>query len=731
MPQETSSGSPEPTPLPDPAEKFNLEKFRTTKDSQALVAWVREQHTRSSQARTTKVLQWRENLFFFFGHQYIERLRASTESGLRDTFLTPQRIQGRERITVNRTRSFVRTEMSKFLTSIPQAVAVPATAEDQDVRAAYAAEQAWLSISELRKHRQFFTKAAWWMCLSGNGFVKQWWDPNCLYDPTNPEDRGDIKFGALTPFNLFVPDLREQEIEDQPYIEIVYKKPVEWCYYYYGDALKGVDIKASTSSANSILEEGYLNLAAGQSVPDSVLVYEAWIKPGATKLMPEGGVVILIDETLVAVYREGLPYTHHQYPVTKYEHIPSGTFYADSPLVDTNGLQREYNQWRSRLNDYVKKMSAPQILAQKGAVVPQKWTNEAGVIVEYKPGYPPPTPLQLTPLPQHVMDQQQVILQDIEDITGQHQVSKGTAPPGVTAGTAISYLQEKDDAYNMVAYQSIEDGHEKTASQTIALFVQYVDLKRKIKVVGADGAFDTIMLQGSDVANGTDIRVQRGSAVGESQAAKEAKVMDMFSMGLIDQPTALKLLEVGGAQKVLDTLNVAEKKAQRENTKMKSLTPEIMAQHQQAWGESLALEGDPTLGNPSGVVPEGELAGPPQPEPTPPPVVQVDNFDIHEVHIDVHDRFRMGQEYESLAPEVKAQFEAHVNMHKQLLMQAQMMQFLQMIPSDGSDGADFGDNSVTVDDGMGGDAEQGGPPGANMADSGAAPAPDLSEVPGG
>lgn len=721
--------SPTPTQLPLPSEKFDLVKFRQSKDGANLAAWVKSEHTKAASARTTKVLQWRQNLFMFFGHQWAERLRTSDQFGIRDQFLTPRADANKTRRTINRTRSFVRAEHSKFLSSIPTAVAVPATAEDEDIRAAYAAEQAWLSISETRKLRQHFTKASWWVITTGNGFIKTWWDPSCIPDKTVPADKGDISFGSISPFNLFVPDLREQDIEDQPYLVTAYKKPLEWAKHYFADALKGVDISASSTSANTILEEGYLNLSAGNNVPDSVTVYEAWVKPGGTNLLPDGGVVLMVEDVLVGVYREGLPYNHGQYPYTKFEHIPTSTFYADSPLVDTNGLQKEYNDWRSRLSDYVRVASAPQLLAQKGAIVPAKMTNEAGLIIEYKLGFQQPTPLQLSPIPQYVMDQQGIIIQDWEDITGQHEVSRGQAPSGITAGTAINYLQEKDNQFLTPQYQSIEDGYEKMAGQSLGLFVQYVDLPRKVKTIGTDGAFDTVMLQGSDLTNGTDIRIQHGSSVGQSQAAKEAKIMDMWSIGLITDPNiALKLLEIGGTQKVLDTLNVAERKAQRENTKMKLLKKEeIVAALEEFRGTIAQIQ----AGIADGSI-DQETLDPSVLEQ--PPIVEVDDFDVHEVHIDSHNKFRMGQEYETLSPEIKQQFDLHVKKHEKAVQQAQMQRFLQMIPSDGTDGTGSGASpqDLQVNVGGGDPIQQSGESpvpaqgGATMSGNGAVPTPDLS-----
>jgi hypothetical protein len=222
-----------------------------------------------------------------------------------------------------------------------------------------------------------------------------------------------------------------------------------------------------------------------------------------------------------------------------------------------NPLQREFNTLRSQISDAGNRMAKPQLVAQKGSIVPSKVTNEPGLVIEYKAGFAAPQPLQLSPLPQDYVEQQDRVLRDMEDIGGQHDVSRGNAPAGVTAGTAIAFLQEADNAFRTPQYQNIEDGYSRIAQQTIENFVQFVDLKRKIKTIGADGAFDTMLLSGADLRNGTDIRIQRGSSVGTSKAAQDARIMDMFGMGLIDQPLALRLLEVGGAQKILDILQVA------------------------------------------------------------------------------------------------------------------------------------------------------------------------------
>jgi hypothetical protein len=536
------------TELPDSG--IDLEKFRDSKEAAKLVAWVQEEWNKAKTNRSQKQLQWYQNMSMFYGQQWVEQTRSAFPSEFRDKMFTPKKPYYHQQKTVNRVRAYSRWELSKLLSQTPSARAVPASSEDQDQRAAFAAEQAWTSISEGKKLRAQFGRAMWWMVMTGNGFIKTHWDQQCV-DPVSRQP-GDIKFGNITPFHLFVPDIREQDMEDQPFVINAYTKPVEWCYHYFADELKGKTLQPSVSSANQIIDEAYLNLGAGRS-PDSVIVYETWVKPGATKLLPQGGVIISVDNILINVYRDGLPYGHGMYPFTKFEHIPTSTFYADSPIVDLSQLQRDYNQLRSEISEAGRRMAKPQLIAPVGSIVPSKITNEPGLVIQYKPGMAPPQPLPLSPLPQYYLDQQDRILSDWIDISGEREVSRGSTPPGVTSGTAINYLQEASNQFLTPQFQSIELGYERIAVQTINLFQQYVDLPRKIRTIGADGAFDTMMLQGADITNGTDIRVEPGSSIGKSKAAQEARVMDMFAVGIIDQAQAKQLLEMGGTQKIMDT----------------------------------------------------------------------------------------------------------------------------------------------------------------------------------
>lgn len=701
----------EPVEAPDP--RIDVKAFRVSDDGKALTAWAGGEFTRCKTAKLPKQRQWYINLAMTFGQQWLQVATGDNAqvNGKLQPSKAPRHLR---RKTINRLRSYVRTETSKFLSTLPNVVSVPSTAEDEDVRSAFAAEQAWISYSETKKFRKQYSAAIWWAVLTGTGFIKTWWDQSCeVKMPGGGVDYGDIEFRKVTPFHLYVPELRESNIDDQPYVIEARVRPLAWVRQFYSEQLKDVDLSPSTNAANTIMDEAYLGIQKNANSLDSVVVYEFWVKPGTTNLLPKGGFFVMVEDVLVDYY-EGLPYTHGEYPYTKVEHLFNDTFWADSPLVDLIPLQKEYNEVRTDIGVAARRMGNPQLLAAKNSIVPGKMTNEPGAIIEYRPGLPAPTPLALSQLPQYVVEQQDRIIQDFEDISGQHDISKGQAPAGVSAGTALQYLGERDDNYLTPQYQGIEDAIERVARQTLMLFQQFVDIKRKIKVVGLDGAFDTLLLSGADIQNGTDVRVEPGTAIGQSQAAKQAQVMDLVSLGIIDGPTALKMMEIGGPQKVLDIVNAAERKAQRENMKMKALKEhpeEIQAARDEFMDEAIQELG-PIPMDPMGQQQYASVLQ--EIQQFLPPVVPVDDFDIHEVHIETHNRYRMGQEYETLPPEVKEEFEKHVAWHQQMGGQQMQEQLMAQMPPELAE-EDAADPVAGAPEGGPGSmppAPQGPPPGA-------------------
>jgi len=635
------------SPLPDEAAK-------------KIISWINAQYQKMKGARMTQQRQWYINYMMYNARQYAT---IGQRFGLPE-ISTPRAAPWCVRQTVNLIRPMIRTEIARLTSQKPTVTAIPATTSDDDLFAAQAAEQLWQWMTYIHDFQKIMQRNSFWTSIAGTSFIKTWWDNDYTDNYTklagsNEPALGDVCFGQVTPFHLFAPDLLEPEVEDQPYIFEAYTRSVTWVKQFWG-----IDVNANVAARNEIVEASYFNIPGGNDTkPDAVLCIEAWCKPGGSEAYPEGGMFTLVGDKLF----QGSFYSHKQFPYTKFEHIPTGKFYADSVLVDINPLQRGYNRIKSQVSEGINRTARPQFLAPQGSVDPAKVTAEPGLIILYKPSLGPIQPLPMQSIPQYVLEEMDRAKADMEDISGQHSVTRGQVPcSGITAATAISFLQEQDDGILGTTYSSIESGVEKVARQALCLAVDYYDLPRSISITGLDESFDVLELKGSDIKNGKNVRVEAGSSLPESRSARQAFLMDLVKLGVITGDQMLDMLDMGGVQKLTERVRRDLRQAQRENLKMKRITDVDFQQFQQDMAQA-ADSGAPGTVDPQSGMPLMDAALPG----TFPPMVPVNDWDNHQVHIATHNDFRKSQEFEFLPAFVKDQFQKHVQAHMTALqMQA-------------------------------------------------------------
>lgn len=628
-----------------------------------VIEWTKSAHQRCRTIRQQIERQWYINLAFYIGKQNVAVIPISSASsaatGVR--LYIPPAPYYRARPIINRIRPIIRTELAKLTAQKPTATIVPSTSEDPDLAAAQAGEQIWDSVYRDKKIKTVFGQTMLWTLTCGTGFMRTGWDPNKADKAGN---LGDFSYENITPFHLFVPDMMAQDIEDQPYIIHIQTKSPEWVKANYPN----VKAQPNVMEANDILNDSFLQLVgAGDFRKNAILCYEVWVKPGELDFMQNGGMFTIIGDQIVQ-FVEGNPYLHQQYPFVKFEHIPTGRFYADSIIVDLVPIQREYNRTRGQMIEAKNRMAHPQLIAAEGSVDASKITTEPGQVILYKLGFPAPSPLPLQNLPPYVVEEVSRLLLDFEDISGQHQVSKGQVPPGVTAATAISFLQEQDESMLSTTFQNIEDGFEKIGYQTLCYVKQYWDAPRMVKVVGRDGQFNVMAFQGTDLRDNTDIRIEAGSALPTSKSAKQALLMDLMSQGFIPPEKGLELMDVGGVQRLYEEIQVDSAQAARENMKMSRVTEDDMNAYLQTFIpiDPMTQMPNPQLGlvDPNTGQPLVDEMGNPT---APPLIVPVNSYDNHQIHIQVHNNYRKGQEYENLPQQIKDLFEEHVNQHMMAL----------------------------------------------------------------
>lgn len=667
-------------------ERFQGKTRAARKDLIKIVQWTKSNYSSIKMGRSMTERQWYLNLSFYYGKQHvIYRQLPNFVVGPSGNLYVPPAPYWRARPVINRIRPTVRRTQSKLISQKPSASIVPASSDDRDLFAAQAGEQLWDSIYRQKKLQSVFRRWIWWGLICGTSFIKCYWDDYSV--DKDSDQQGDICFNQETPFHIFCPDFREEDLECQPFVIHASLKSQDWV------ALNYPQVQIDTrDQREELLNDAWLNIVGAQNIKNqkSVLILEVWIKPGAVSLFPEGAMFTVVGDTIVDGM-EAWPYEHGLYPFAKFDHIPSGKFYADADITDLIPLQREYNRTRGQIIEAKNRMAKPQLAAEKGSIDPSRITTEPGQVILYQPGFNPPTPIPLAQLPSYVLQEQDRILMDWNDISGQHEISQGQTPPGVTAATAINYLQEQDETVLKQAYDSMEEGIEKVAFLTLNYVHQFWDIPRTVRVVGEDGTFDVMAFKGSDLRGNTDIRIEGGSSLPTSKAAKQAFIMDMMKMGFIDPQKGLEVMEIGGINKIYESIQVDVRQAQRENLRMAQVTPEMLEELANANAQAAITGDNPTPPDSVASIPtEADQADPdfgsveqivPSPEEI---IVPVNSFDNHPLHIEIHNKYRKSQAYESLSDQVKLVFEMHVQQHQRAAAEQAMGQMQTGINPDGT-----------------------------------------------
>lgn len=581
---------------------------RTDKADTELLGYLNSLYERSHTARLKHERQWHLNLAFYSGRQYVQwiNLPNNNFSKLHEPSAPPWRV----RLVINKIRPSVRHEIAKIVKEFPRGFVIPSTDQDEDMISARAGNSIVEHVFRETDYRVIQFRACFWQVTCGVSYTKTWWDGTKI-DPFGGQ--GDICIAPLSPFYILVPDPVEPEIEEQICVIHESGKDPAWL-----EAAFGLKLPPSKSDGEQKMITA-MSLG-GEVNKDFVAVREFWHKPHGK--FPDGAKIIATKDKIIHISEEW-PWDYKPFPFQKLESIQSGGFYTTSFIDDFIPLQREYNRRRSQLIEIGNKTGNPQMLAPRGSVDPTKITSQPGLIITYTPGLQPPQFSDPPTIPAYMMQELDTLQQEMNDISSQHEITRGGTPPGVTAATAIGYLQEQDDSKLSYAILSIEKAVEKTGRQILSHAIEFWQVPRLVKVVGEHNLISVQYLMGSDLNGNTDYRVEAGSGIPSSRAAKQAFIMELGKMGWISPAQALKYLDMAETGKIYQESQVDSRQAQRENLLLKS-------------------------GN----------------------QIQTNMFDNHLIHIIEHDLFRKTEEYLKLDPQVKYMVDFHSIDHRYKLAAA-------------------------------------------------------------
>lgn len=493
---------------------------------------------------------------------------------------------------------------------------------------------------------------------------------------------GDCHYKVYSPFQL-LPDptvLDFDEIHDLICTDVMNVDAAR--DHFDNSKIMPEDVQLGTLERRAIVRSG-IPFTDPQS-DEMVQIHTYWLLPhyytGNSYLRDGISCRFLTDGTILDMDKK-FPYEDQRMPFAWFKHIPNPmVIWPDSILQHIRAINIELDKAVSQIIEAKDYMANPMWRVATQHRIKGKIRSKAGNIVRYVhvPNIPPPEPLPGVPVPAQVENLVVLLRDQLLDISGQGETSRGRVPSGVRSGVAVAYLQEEDDTKLGPTAENIELGVARMGSLTLARCGQYYSVPRILRLYRKDGFFEVIRFKGADLKGNTDVIPVAGSALPRNKAARQQNVLDMVQLGVERDPKRIRdLLEIGEGEP--DDTDKSWAQADRENNLMlRGIQLGLMKAPQSADSNPEDTPYGAVMGEAQDQTEEGQSMA-----------VPVYRWHNHAAHLQRHYSMMMEEEFERLTknrPEIVRLFNEHTAMHEQELMRQQQEQMQMMQAAKGAPG---------------------------------------------
>ena len=310
---------------------------------------------------------------------------------------------------------------------------------------------------------------------------------------------------------------------------------------------------------------------------DHTLIFEFWHR--GTEDVPEGyKAVFTMDEMLE---NGDHPYSHKNFPFVRLTDMDvPGSLNGSSKYELISPIYNMYNNINTLIAKNIWLTAHAKWMMPRGAAKIEQLGND-NTVIQYQ-GPVPPKLAQVQPNPPEVYRYADQLLQQMQVIYGSHGISRGEIPRGITASSALQFLNqlESERASTEIAKHGFVIQDLAKLSIAVAGDKYEVDDGRMVRIVGDQNQhlirhFDTAHLQKS-----YDIRFDTSTGLPDTKAGKRQLILDMMQRN--PQGNSMdrweELLEVGNVEKAIDLATAAVKAADSENEDMAAGRPVVGAE---------------------------------------------------------------------------------------------------------------------------------------------------------
>lgn len=460
----------------------------------------------------------------------------------------------RQRLVENRIAPLIDTAVNKLVSSRPVAIVRPRGVDMDRLQKAKAAEHLLDYLDRKEDTDSTRAAAAFWQAVTGNGFLRPYWDPDAgdIYELEDGQRiiTGAVKYEEISPFDVY-PDPGATSMRNARWVIVVHYLTAEevegrWPKEYakVRDTIERAPAGSGYDDEDTWRRDMSGLTGADLNTVNRVRVLEYQERP--CRKYPEGRSAFVCEGVVLEEDEEGLPNRDFSIAHLTYRQI-GGRFWAGGIVELVLDLQRELNRTISQTSEIRNLHLHPQWTAAAGSIPGNVIQARPDNIIFWKHQYGArPERIDPPALPPSLFQMAQDLRQAMEEVSGIHGVSQGRSESGVISGRAMQTLADQDSQKLGRASASMERAVAHCASHALWLIKNHMTAPIALTILGPNSRAEVIELYSSNI-DSTDVEVFAGSGMAKHPSLEAEKATQMFQLGgFEDTEPAAKYREAMG-----------------------------------------------------------------------------------------------------------------------------------------------------------------------------------------
>ncbi len=379
-----------------------------------------------------------------------------------------------------------------------------------------------------------------------------------------PVYEGDVQFTNLSPFDVVFDSTKESPMDHDWVLCRSFKNKYDLMAKY--PELEDEILKIRTKNDQQHYRMSLTPLDETVDIP----VYEFYHK--RTESLPEGRYILYLDEDTILI-DTAMPY--RSLPV--YAIMPShylGTPYGYSPMFDLLPMQDAVNSLYSTILTNNNAFGVQSILSPRGNDIRISQVEEGLNFIEYNaivaggaPGRP--EALQLTKTAPETYNFLEMLIRDMETISGVNSVARGNPESSLKSGTALALVQSQALQFMSGLQQSYIMMLENLGTGLVELLQDFAKVPRVAAITGKTNRMKMQEFSSKDIESINRVIVDVGNSLANTTAGRVQMADNLIQMGVITNPEQyFSVINTGRLESMTEGANNQNLLIKAENEKL-------------------------------------------------------------------------------------------------------------------------------------------------------------------